>query len=173
MCLSDTVGTFGRFAPDEAIAFGSRPSMPYQSRLEPLCQDIAKWKQEGACVVLLTGGEARGRRLQTALAAQHVPASYCRHAGRQPHRARGAAAAGILYQGVCEPRPAGLCVISDSDIYGTAYQRARKKQTAGERIASFTDLKAGGLRGARPARVGLFKGRGAAGKTTAPGAITC
>ena len=88
VCLSDTVGTFGRFAPDEAIAFGSRPSMPYQSRLEPLCQDIAKWKQEGACVVLLTGGRA-----------EHA-LFLLRHAGRQPHRARGAAAAGILYQGL-------------------------------------------------------------------------
>ncbi len=157
VCLSDTVGTFGRFAPDEAIAFGSRPSMPYQSRLEPLCQDIAKWKQEGACVVLLTGGEARGRRLQTALAAQHVPASYCATLDGNLI-AREVLLLPVSYTKGFVNLPAGLCVISDSDIYGTAYQRARKKQTAGERIASFTDLKAGDYVVHDQHGVGLFKG---------------
>ena len=157
VCLSDTVGTFGRFAPDEAIAFGSRPSMPYQSRLEPLCQDIAKWKQEGACVVLLTGGEARGRRLQTALAAQHVPASYCATLDGNLI-AREVLLLPVSYTKGFVNLPAGLCVISDSDIYGTAYQRARKKQTAGERIASFTDLKAGDYVVHDLHGVGLFKG---------------
>ena len=157
VCLSDTVGTFGRFAPDEAIAFGSRPSMPYQSRLEPLCQDIAKWKQEGACVVLLTGGEARGRRLQTALAAQRVPASYCATLDGNLI-AREVLLLPVSYTKGFVNLPAGLCVISDSDIYGTAYQRARKKQTAGERIASFTDLKAGDYVVHDLHGVGLFKG---------------
>ena len=137
--------------------------MPYQSRLEPLCQDIAKWKQEGACVVLLTGGEARGRRLQTALAAQHVPASYCATLDGNLI-AREVLLLPVSYTKGFVNLPAGLCVISDSDIYGTAYQRARKKQTAGERIASFTDLKAGDYVVHDLHGVGLYQGRGAAGK---------
>ena len=157
VCLSDAVGTFGRFAPGEAIAFGSKPSMPYQSRLEPLCQDIAKWKQEGACVVLLTGGEARGRRLQTALAAQNMPASYCATLDGNLI-AREVLLLPVSYTKGFVHLSAGLCVISDSDIYGTAYQRARKKQTAGERIASFTDLKAGDYVVHDLHGVGLFKG---------------
>ena len=157
VCLSDAVGTFGRFAPGEAIAFGSKPSMPYQSRLGPLCQDIAKWKQEGACVVLLTGGEARGRRLQTALAAQNMPASYCATLDGNLI-AREVLLLPVSYTKGFVNLPAGLCVISDSDIYGTAYQRARKKQTAGERIASFTDLKAGDYVVHDLHGVGLFKG---------------
>lgn len=157
VCLSDSVGTFGRFVPGEAIAFGSKPSMPYQSRLEPLRQDIAKWKQEGACVVLLTGGEARGRRLQSALAAQNMPASYC------PTLDGNIIAREVLLLPVSYAKgfvhlSAGLCVLSDSDIYGTAYQRARKKQTAGERIASFTDLKTGDYVVHDLHGVGLFKG---------------
>ena len=157
VCLSDAVGTFGRFAPGEAIAFGSRPSMPYQSRLEPLCQDIAKWKQEGACVVLLTGGEARGRRLQTALAAQNMPSSYCATLDGNLI-AREVLLLPVSYTKGFVHLSAGLCVISDSDIYGTAYQRARKKQTAGERIASFTDLKAGDYVVHDLHGVGLFRG---------------
>ena len=38
---------------------------------------------------------------------------------------------------------AGLCVVSDSDLYGSAYQRVQKRHAAGEHIASFTDLKTG------------------------------
>ena len=112
VCLSDAVGTFGRFAPGEAIAFGSRPSMPYQSRLEPLCQDIAKWKQEGACVVLLTGGEARGRRLQTALAAQNMPSSYCATLDGNLI-AREVLLLPVSYTKGFVHLSAGLCVISD------------------------------------------------------------
>lgn len=157
VCLTDVIGTFGRFAPGEAIAFGSKPSMPYQSRLEPLCQDIAKWKQEGACVVLLTGGEARGQRLQRALGEQGMPASLCATLDGNLI-AREALLLPVAYtKGFLHPE-ANLCVISDSDIYGTAYQRARKKQTAGERIASFTDLKTGDYVVHDLHGVGLFQG---------------
>ena len=38
---------------------------------------------------------------------------------------------------------AKLCVVSDSDLYGSAYQRTKKHHAAGEHIASFTDLKTG------------------------------
>lgn len=131
--------------------------MPYQSRLEPLCQDIAKWKQEGACVVLLTGGEARGRRLQTALGRAACARLLLRHAGRQPHRARGAAAAGILYQGVCEP--ARGAVRHQRFRYLRHRLPARPQEAdRGERIASFTDLKAGDYVVHDLHGVGLFKG---------------
>ena len=108
-------------------------------------------------MVLLTGGEARGRRLQTALAAQRVPASYCATLDGNLI-AREVLLLPVSYTKGFVNLPAGLCVISDSDIYGTAYQRARKKQTAGERIASFTDLKAGDYVVHDLHGVGLFKG---------------
>lgn len=140
--LSDVTRGLGQFKPQSAIDMRSEPVMPYQSRLEPLCKDIADWKSQGCAIVLLTGGEARGRRLLRALSEQGTPAVYSETLD------------GNLIAGEVILLPvtvnkgfkhisARLCVVSDTDLYGTSYQRAKKHQNAGERIASFTDLKAG------------------------------
>ena len=157
VCLSDVIATYGRLNPSQAIAFGASPAMPYQSRLEPLAQDIGKWRESGYTIVLLTGGEARGQRLQRALEDQKVYAAYCQRLDGNLIQ-REVLMLPVAYQkGFVHPA-AKLALLSDSDIYGTAYQRARKKQTAGERIASFTDLKPGDYVVHDLHGVGIFKG---------------
>ena len=156
VCLSDVIATYGRLNPSQAIAFGASPAMPYQSRLEPLAQDIGKWRESGYTIVLLTGGEARGQRLQRALEDQKVYAAYCQRLDGNLIQ-REVLMLPVAYQkGFVHPA-AKLALLSDSDIYGTAYQRARKKQTAGERIASFTDLKPGDYVVHDLHGVGIFK----------------
>lgn len=155
--FTDMRGSLGRLKPEEAIAIGSQSPMPYQSRLAPLCEDIAKWKEEGCAVILLTGGEARGRRLQKALGEQGVPSSYAESLDGNLV-VRETILLPVTYsKGFLHPA-AGLCVVSDTDIYGTAYQRARRKQNAGERIASFTDLKTGDYVVHDLHGVGLYQG---------------
>ena len=132
----------GQLAPAAAVEFASSPVMPYQSRLEPLVKDIAAWKEQGCAIVLLTGGEARAKRLQRALQEQGLPSVYAEELNGNLI-AREVILLPITYsKGFLHPQ-ARLCMVSDTDIYGTAYQRARKKQSAGERIASFTDLHIG------------------------------
>ena len=157
LCLSDVIATYGQLKPQQVISFGASPSMPYQSRLEPLGQDIARWREAGYTILLLTGGEARGLRLQRALEDQKIYATYCdRLDGNLIHRE--VLLLPVAYQkGFIHPA-AKLALLSDSDIYGSAYQRARKKQTAGERIASFTDLKPGDYVVHDLHGVGIFKG---------------
>ncbi len=157
IAMTDIIATFGQLNPTLALSMGSKSPMPYQSRLEPLKQDIAKWKEQGCAIVLLTGGEARGRRLQRALEEQGVPCSYCDTLDGNLIL-REVILLPIAYtKGFYHPA-ARLCVLSDSDIYGTAYQRARKKRSAGERIASFTDLKTGDYVVHDLHGVGLYKG---------------
>lgn len=142
LALSTLTRGMGQLAPSSALDFTSEPVMPYQSRLEPLCKDIAAWKEQGMAIVLLTGGQARGRRLLSALAQQGTPATYAETLDGNA----------VLGEVILLPVSIGkgfrnnaakLCLVSDSDLFGTSYQRARKHQKAGERIASFTDLKAG------------------------------
>lgn len=155
--LSDIIATTGRMEPGEALSFGSKPPMPYQSRLEPLAQDLAKWKQAGCSVVLLTGGEARGTRLQKALAEQGMPTVYSETLDGNLIE-REVVLLPVAYGKGFVHAEAGLVVLSDTDIYGTAYQRAKKKQNAGERIASFTDLKTGDYVVHDLHGVGLYQG---------------
>lgn len=140
--LSDLTRGLGQFKPQTVIPFASEPVMPYQSRLEPLRKDIEDWKAQGCAIVLLTGGEARGRRLLRALAEQGVPAVYSETLDGNLIAGEVVLLPVTVSKGFRHPA-AHLCLVSDSDLYGTSYQRAKKRQSAGERIASFTDLKAG------------------------------
>lgn len=140
--FSDLRQGLGQLKPEHALHWICAPVMPYQSRLEALCKDINVWKEKNASIVLLTGGEARGKRLQRALAEQNMPSVYVEQLNGNLI-AREVILLPVAYSKGFVNLAAGLCLVSDTDLYGTAYQRARKKQTAGERIASFTDLKTG------------------------------
>ncbi len=157
LTLSDLSRGQGRFEPETAFAFRSEPVMPYQSRLEPLCKDMADWKARGFAVVLLTGGEARGRRLQRALAEQGMEAVYAESLPAAPVPGEAVLLPVTVNKGF-RNEEAGLCLVSDGDLFGTSYQRARKQQHAGERIASFTDLKAGDFVVHDLYGVGIFDG---------------
>ena len=140
--LSDLNAGTGKMKPEKLISFGSSTPLPYQSRLEPLCNDIKKWKEQNCAIVLLCGGEARALRLQKALSERGVPSSYSESLDgnvilREVILLPVSYTKGFLNVG------ARLCLISDTDLYGSAYHKARKKTNAGERISSFTDLKPG------------------------------
>ena len=116
--------------------------MPYNGRLEPLSKDIRVWQEEGCSVLLLTGGEARGQRLLRALERQDVSATYAETAAETLKPGEVLLLPVSVHKGFRNPA-AKLCVVSDSDLYGSAYQRTHKHHAAGEHIASFTDLKTG------------------------------
>ncbi|MBE5795578.1 MAG: transcription-repair coupling factor [Clostridiales bacterium] len=140
--LTDLNTGTGKMKPEKLVSFGSTTPLPYQSRLEPLCNDIKKWKEQNCAIVLLCGGEARALRLQKALSERGMPSSYAETLDgnvitREVILLPVSYTKGFLNMG------ARLCLISDTDLYGSAYHKARKKSNAGERISSFTDLKPG------------------------------
>ena len=142
LLLSDLSRGLGQFSPSGALEFPSEPVMPYNGRLEPLAKDIASWQAQGCAVALLTGGEARGRRLLRALEQQKVSARYL-EAADAPLTPGEVALLPISVHKGFRNLAAKLCVVSDSDLYGSAYQRVQKHHAAGEHIASFTDLHTG------------------------------
>jgi len=142
LLVSDLSRGLGQFAPTDALSFPSEPVMPYHGRLEPLSKDIRAWQAEGCSVLLLTGGEARGQRLLRALERQDVSASYAQTADAPLEPGKVLLLPVSLHKGF-RNHAARLCVVSDSDLYGSAYQRTHKHHAAGEHIASFTDLKTG------------------------------
>ena len=155
--LTDLTRGLGQLKPVDVLAFASEPVMPYQSRLEPLCKDIADWRAQGYAIVLLTGGEARGRRLLRALAEQNTPAVYSETLDGNLIASEVILLPVTVSKGF-RNAAAKLCVVSDTDLYGTSYQRAKKRQNAGERIASFTDLKPGDFVVHDIHGVGIFDG---------------
>ncbi len=142
LLISDLARGLGHFAPTDVLSFPSEPVMPYNGRLSPLAKDIHAWQADNCAILLLTGGEARGQRLLRALEQQNVTATYAATAD-QPLVPGKVLLLPISVQKGFRNLAAKLCVVSDSDLYGSAYQRTKKHHVSGAHIASFTDLKTG------------------------------
>lgn len=158
LALTDMQTTLGQLMPSELIGFGSKTPMPYQSRLEPLRDDIASWKELGCAIILLTGGEARGRRLQKALEEMGVPCSYADSLDGNLI-VREVILLPVAYaKGLSAPGGAPMC----RQRYGFIRHRLPARAQKAERGRAHRLLyrsENGRLRGARLARRGHLSGR--------------
>ena len=154
--LQDLLRGMGEMKPTRISRFAGVNAPKYVSRFKDLGDDLRQWKKEGFLVLLMAGGEARSRRLQTALEEMNLPTPTWEESG--------AAAAGdaviwpqTLSHGFTLPE-CRLAVIADSDLFGAGYRKTRRRQTAGERIEAFTDLKEGDYVVHEAHGVGIFRG---------------
>ena len=154
--VMDLLRGLGGFKPDRISRFAGINAPKYVSRFKDLSGDLKTWKTEGRLVLLMAGGEARSRRLQTALAEMETPVP-----AWEEGSCAGAGDAVIwpqtLSHGFSLPE-CGFTVIADSDLFGAGYRRTRKRQNAGERIEAFTDLKEGDYVVHEAHGVGIFRG---------------
>ena len=118
----------GGFRPETAIALRGTAVPPYHSRPQALVEDLKAWEQEGYTVALCAGGQARVERLTDML----------RKNGLSP--AEDGAPSGIRI--LASPLSAGfvfegarLALVAPAELFGASQQKARKRQTAGERSA--------------------------------------
>ncbi|NLM86608.1 MAG: transcription-repair coupling factor [Clostridiales bacterium] len=125
----------GGLAPDTSLQWTANRPNTYKGRLQALAGDIKAWQQQGYEIVLYTGGEARSQRLAAALASQGISIPKGDEDGLIMED-------GSLSEGfVCDS--AKLAVISSNELFGTSRTKARKTQTAGQRIEAFSDLSLG------------------------------
>lgn len=140
----------------DAADLGVQRVAGYSSQLRPLAEDCDGWLREGYRVALLCGGVARGQRLAQSLSEHGVSAVFCEAPGALPEGLvqvlPGTLSHGFIWE------DARLIVISDTDVYGSGYRKAKKRQAAGERIAAFTDLKPGDYVVHEEHGVGIFLG---------------
>ena len=154
--VMDLLRGMGEMKPDRIVRFAGLNAPKYVSRFKDLAGDLAAWKREGYCALLMAGGDARSRRLQTALRELELPLPTAEEAP--------AAKAG---EAVIDPRTLShgfllpecrFAVIADSDIFGAGHRKTRARQTAGEKIEAFTDLKEGDYVVHEAHGVGIFRG---------------
>ncbi|MBQ6257574.1 MAG: DEAD/DEAH box helicase, partial [Clostridia bacterium] len=104
----------------------------------------------------MAGGEARAHRLQTALTEMDVPVPAWEE-GMAVKAGDAVIWPQTFSHGFTLP-DCKLAVIADSDLFGAGYRKTRKRQTAGECIEAFTDLKEGDYVVHEAHGVGIFKG---------------
>ena len=154
--VSELLEGLGGVQVKDAVDLQAKAVSTYASHMKDLSEDCAAWLKQGIRVAVLCGGVARGQRLCQALTEQELPARFAEQVDQLPSNAV-QVLPGTLSHGFLWPE-AGLCVISDTDVYGAGYRKARKKQAAGERIAAFTDLKPGDYVVHEEYGVGVFLG---------------
>ncbi len=142
--------------PEAAFSFQSRRPDNYRGHLRELAEDLKAWRDAGTAVYLFSGGQARGERLSAALAAQglRIPAEGMDGLTEGP-------GIRLLWDGLAEGLllpDAGLALLSPQDLFGSARQKARKAQTAGQRIEAFTDLSEGDYVVHEHHGVGVYQG---------------
>ena len=146
----------GGVKPEVVLDCGAKGVATYQNQLKSLATDVKSWRQQGFCVLLLSGGVARGKRLAQALEELSSPATFA----ESLHNLIPGEALVLpvtLSHGFVWPE-AKLAVIADTDIYGAGYRKAKSRRSAGEKIAAFTDLKVGDYVVHEDHGVGIYQG---------------
>ena len=135
----------------KAVEAGAVDAPRYENRLRDLANDLSVWMKEGRRVLLLSGGENRAKRLRDSLSACGV--TLPEQEGSEAPQVlllTGSLSAGFVSE--------KLCVIGDTDIFGSAHKKTRLRRTAGEKIDAFTDLKEGDYVVHESHGIGIFRG---------------
>lgn len=155
--ISEFLRSMGGLTPDVLIQMGSRGVAGYQGQIKTLHGDCETWRQAGWCVALLSGGVARGKRLTDALSELGTPATFCEELAGNLILGEVLVLPMTLSKGFIWP-DARLVVVSDTELYGAGYRRAKTRKNSGERIAAFTDLKIGDYVVHEDHGVGIYQG---------------
>ena len=140
----------------DAVDLGVQRIAGYSSQVRPLADDCDGWLNEGLRVAVLCGGVARGQRLCKGLADLDCRSDFAEEVETLPAD-RVQILPGTLSHGFIWPE-GGLVVVSDTDVYGAGYRKARKHNHKGEKIAAFTDLKPGDFVVHEEYGVGIYLG---------------
>jgi len=153
--MSELLLSLGGLRPDDTLSLEITGVPGYGGQIRTLAKDLAAWREKGRRAVLLSGGEARGRRLCESLAELGEKAVF--DPREMPPADTAAVLPLTLSQGFLLPGT-GAAVVSDADIWGEGYRKSRSRKNTGERISTFTDLKVGDFVVHEDHGVGVYQG---------------
>ncbi len=158
--ISELLLGLGGIRPVSAASVEAAGIPGYGGQMRTLKNDVTAWRQQGCRIHLLSGGSARGKRLEETL-------------GELGEKARLLEEGGAANPGETVILPItlsggfriaggdgapGTVVVSDADIWGEGYRKAKKRKNSGERISTFTDLKVGDYVVHEDYGVGIYQG---------------
>ncbi len=155
--LTEMLLSLGGIKPEQTMTLNASGIQGYGGQIRLMKNDLASWREAGCRIYLLSGGTARGKRLQETLEELGEKAVFCETA-----RTAAPGEAVILpmtLRGGFVLKDAGTVVVSDADIWGEGYRKSGKaRKHSGERISTFTDLKVGDYVVHEDHGVGIYQG---------------
>jgi len=155
--LTEMLQGMGGLRPTDALDLGAAGLVGYQGQMKLLKNDLAAWRERNYRVILLSGGEARGRRLAENLAELGEKAVYQDGPAALPAEGDPVIYPLTLSRGFLMPE-AGLALVSDADLWGEGYRKSKSRKRTGERISTFTELKVGDFVVHEDHGVGIYQG---------------
>ena len=130
------------FSPESILNFSSKSIQSFHSNLELLKEELDYYKYRGYKIILFSGTEDKGRRLEETLMDLGFEATYVEDENREIKSSQAFITAGSIGGGFEYPQ-IKLVFISDNEIYGSRKERARKKKKMPKSPISFSDLNIG------------------------------
>ena len=157
LVMTEMLQGLGGIRPADSLDLGAAGLVGYQGQIRLLKNDLAAWREKGYRTVLLSGGEARGRRLAESLEELSERAVYWEEGAAAPEPTVPVILPMTLSRGFVIPG-IGLALVSDADIWGEGYRKSRGRKRTGERISTFTELKVGDFVVHEDHGVGIYRG---------------
>ena len=154
--LTEMLLSLGGIKPERVITLDAAGVPGYGGQIRLLRNDLAKWREAGYRIYLLSGGSSRGKRLQESLAELGEKTVFSEE-GRRASPGEAVILPITLRSGFVL-REGGTVVVSDADIWGEGYRKSKSRKHSGERISTFTDLKVGDYVVHEDHGVGIYQG---------------
>lgn len=152
----DTKATFWKFCEKYDISAKSVPS--YQGSFEGLCKDLERYKKSKFSVLVVSASRTRARRLAEDLTEQGLITFYSEDSNRVIEPCEIMTCHGRIQKGFEYPL-LKFVVISESDIFGTAvHKKKRKKKYSGKKIQDFAELSVGDYVVHEEHGLGIYRG---------------
>ncbi len=128
------------FDPKSIHRFTIKEMQSYNSKMEILKEDINEYKYKGYKLIIFSGTEERGKRLEEMLLDMDVETTYVEDRNREIKSSQVFIRSGSI-QGGFEYTDLKLALISDKDVFGAGKNKTRKASKKTPRKAvSFSDL---------------------------------
>ncbi len=130
------------FKTRESFNLQTKGVNPYNNSFEILTRDLKRLKRNGYRVVLLSGSRTRARRLAEDLRDYDLSSFYSEDMEREVKNSEIMVTYGHVAEGYEYPM-LKFMVISETDIFGKTKKKKKRKAYEGQKIQSFSELKAG------------------------------
>ena len=142
VCIVNSAILMGddNFKPKSIYSFTTKSSQSYHNKMEILKEDIEHLKYRGYKIIILSGTEERGERLQQTLSDLGIDSSFIKNRDAEIKSSQVFITLGSVHGGFEYP-DLKLIIISDKEVFGAGKKKSRKlsKKSKGKAI-SFSDL---------------------------------
>ena len=142
LVLNPLMTTMTDIRPQKLFRFSGLSGASFQGNFKEFARQMEEWKQKGWRVAVLSGGVARGQRLQKTLEEFKCPTPFAEEPPERLTEGQPLISPLNLTRGFQYPQ-LRFAVVTQGDVYGVAHQKARSRWNAGRKIEAFTDLQPG------------------------------